>query len=54
MERQAALHDHLDALCRSLAGRCALGHAADDPMPSTALEEADGLTGEANLNWRGT
>ncbi|WP_244165131.1 hypothetical protein [Streptomyces silaceus] len=53
-ERQAALLDHLDALCLHLAGRCALGCAAGDPMPSAALEEADGFTGEATLNWRGT
>ncbi|MGV2914689.1 hypothetical protein [Streptomyces alfalfae] len=42
--RQAALLDHLDALCLHLAGRHALGYRADDPLPEAALDAADGFT----------
>ena len=45
-QRRAALMEHLDALCGHLAGRPALGYAADDPLPLAALEEADGFTSE--------
>ncbi|MGW2748707.1 hypothetical protein [Streptomyces sp. NPDC001450] len=41
--RRAALLDRLDALCGHLAGRPALGHGADDPMPEAALQEAEGF-----------
>jgi hypothetical protein len=41
--RSVALLDRLDALCGHLAGRPALGHGADDPMPDAALEEAEGF-----------
>ncbi|MFD9248305.1 hypothetical protein [Streptomyces bottropensis] len=41
--RRAALLDHLDALCGHIAGRPALGYAADDPMPDAALQEAEGF-----------
>ncbi len=40
--RRAALLDRLDVLCGHLAGRPALGYSRDDPLPSAALEEADG------------
>ncbi|MGW2747344.1 hypothetical protein [Streptomyces sp. NPDC001450] len=41
--RRAALLDRLEALCGHLAGRPALGYAADDPMPDAALQEAEGF-----------
>ncbi|MGA5565270.1 hypothetical protein ACPCUV_29440 [Streptomyces platensis] len=40
--RQAELLDRLDALCGHLTGHPALGYSRDDPLPSAALEEADG------------
>ncbi|MFJ4700459.1 hypothetical protein ACIP5N_22230 [Streptomyces sp. NPDC088768] len=46
-QRQAALLEHLDALCGHLAGRPAPGCSPDDPMPLVALEEADGFTSAA-------
>ncbi|MFE1775993.1 hypothetical protein [Streptomyces sp. NPDC059008] len=44
--RRAALLDRLDALCGHLAGRPALGYFRDDPLPSAALEEADGYNAQ--------
>ncbi|MFF4038215.1 hypothetical protein [Streptomyces sp. NPDC001816] len=41
--RMAVLLDRLDALCGHLAGRPALGCAADDPLPDAALQEAEGF-----------
>lgn len=41
--RDAALLDHLDALCGHLGGKPALGYAADDPLPDAALEAAEGF-----------
>ncbi|MFI9244996.1 hypothetical protein ACIGXF_20950 [Streptomyces sp. NPDC053086] len=41
--RQAALLDHLEALCGHMAGRPAFGCAADDPMPEAVLQEAEGF-----------
>ncbi|NUL24940.1 hypothetical protein HRW17_21575 [Streptomyces lunaelactis] len=42
--RRAALLDHLDTLCEHIAGRPALGYDPEDPLPTAALEEADGFT----------
>ncbi|MEU1221321.1 hypothetical protein [Streptomyces microflavus] len=42
--RDAALLDHLEALCAHLDGRPALGVAPDDPMPEAALDAAEGFT----------
>ncbi|WP_404949066.1 hypothetical protein HFP70_35375 [Streptomyces sp. ARC14] len=42
--RDAALLDHLEALCGHLDGRPALGVAPDDPMPEAALDAAEGFT----------
>ncbi|MFD7764143.1 hypothetical protein [Streptomyces microflavus] len=42
--RNAALVDHLDALIGHLAGRPVLGCAPHDPMPTAALDAADGFT----------
>lgn len=41
--RDAALLEHLDALCGHLAGKPALGHDPDDPLPDAALEAAEGF-----------
>ncbi|MFH9068729.1 hypothetical protein [Streptomyces alboflavus] len=41
--RDAALLDHLDALCGHLDGKPALGYAPDDPLPEAALEAAEGF-----------
>ncbi|MFD9073503.1 hypothetical protein [Streptomyces lasiicapitis] len=41
--RDAALLDHLDALCDHLAGHPALGYAPGDPLPEAALEAAEGF-----------
>ncbi|WP_030558819.1 hypothetical protein [Streptomyces aureocirculatus] len=41
--RDAALLDHLDALCGHLAGHPALGYDADDPLPDAALQAAEGF-----------
>ncbi|MEU6632890.1 hypothetical protein ABZ905_32090 [Streptomyces parvus] len=42
--RDAALLDHLEALCGHLDGRPAPGYAPDDPMPVAALDAAEGFT----------
>lgn len=41
--RDAALLDHIDALCAHLAGHPALGYAPNDPLPEAALEAAEGF-----------
>ncbi|MFJ1744336.1 hypothetical protein ACIOG4_37520 [Streptomyces microflavus] len=42
--RDAALLDRLEALAGHLTGRPAPGCAPDDPMPTAALDAADGFT----------